>query len=189
MRKRELHCKAIAFMFAFWFAISWLQVIKDNSTGYGADVSWWNMFCVLGCIDANASEHMAIHEEQKGVIKAQYLEDLDCLARIIYAEGGKANYVSDDCCYYIGSVVINRVRSDVFPNSIKECVLQSGQYSTVHSSLFYERPNERSLQIAQELIDEGSKLPDNVLFQANFKQGSGVYAYTDTVYFLLQIRS
>lgn len=187
-RRSEMHCRAIAFIFAFWFAISWIQVIKDNSTGYGSDVSWWNMFAVLGCIDANASEHMALHEQRKGEANVEPYckytdEDLMWLAHIINAEGGGASYVTDDMCYGIGSVVLNRVESDIYPNTIQEVITQQGQYSSCGSRLWDIPITERSLEIAQELIDTGSKYPSNVLFQAEFTQGSGVYEKVQNMYF------
>lgn len=183
-RKRELHCKAIALMFALWFAISWLQIIKDNSTGCGAEPSWWNMFCVLGCIDANASEHLADYEANKGISKAKYMQDLDLLSRVIYSEGGGASWVSDDMCYGIGSVVLNRVEHKDFPNSIKEVVYQSGQYACINTRYFFEQPNERSLEIAEELLNGSeNRFPKDVVFQAQFTQGSGVYSHIQNMYF------
>lgn len=182
-RRKELHAKSIALMLALWFFISWWQIVLTNSDGAVADVSWWNMFHTLGILDANASEEMAYHEEHKAVSKEQYMNDLDLLARLIYAEGGGASWVADDMCYGIGSVALNRVESEFFPSSLEEVIYQQGQYACVNTHWFYEEPNERSLQIADELLNGGSIYPDNVLFQAEFTQGSGVYQKIQNMYF------
>ena len=110
-------------------------------------------------------------------------EDLEILARVINGEAGAA-YVADETRYYVGSVVLNRVASPYYPNNIHDVVFQYYQYScTWEGGRYYEEPPEYCWIIARDLLENGSKLPSNVLLQANFKQGDGVYAYMDTIYF------
>lgn len=59
-------------------------------------------------------------------------EDLDLLARIINAEAG-CDWIPDWVQRMVGSVVLNRVNSEHFPNSIREVIYQPGQYlSLIH---------------------------------------------------------
>ena len=57
------------------------------------------------------------------------------------------------------------------------------------AELMTVKPNERSYEIAEELLLKGQKgikeYPDNLLYHANFKQGI-VYAYSEGVYFCLR---
>ena len=111
------------------------------------------------------------------------VEDLDILARVINGEAGAA-YVADETRYYVGSVVLNRVKSPYYPDNIHDVVFQYYQYScTWEGGRYYEEPPEYCYVIARDLLENGSKLPDNVLLQANFVQGDGIYAYMDTIYF------
>ena len=109
-------------------------------------------------------------------------EDIDLLARLLFAEAG-SDWISDDTIYYVGSVVLNRVNSDLFPDTLYDVIYQAGQYSCTWSGGIYNEPTERCYRIAEDLLRNGSRLPEGVLFQAEFTQGSGVYVYQDNLYF------
>jgi len=126
--------------------------------------------------DYNENEYYEIMCEK-------YADDIDKLAHIINAECGGWDWCTDEMCYYTGSVVLNRVYSEWFPDTIEEVIFQEGQYSPVCSGSYYNEPNERSIRIAKDLVCYGSLLPPNVVFQANFKQGDGVYAQVQNMYF------
>lgn len=81
----------------------------------------------------------------------------------------------------VGSVLLNRVNSDLFPNSIRECVEQPGQYATA-GWLASQEPTEQVMEIAIDLLENGSQYPENVLYQANYPLGSGVYKTLYTSY-------
>lgn len=59
--------------------------------------------------------------------------DLELMAAIIYCEAGGESYEGQ---LAVGSVVMNRVNSGSFPNSISEVIYQSGQFSPVASGKF-----------------------------------------------------
>lgn len=184
MRKQDNVDKALIILFAgflFWFIASFWE-INAHSLESGYKYSKYNLINII-FTPAHASEYTARHEAKKGIARAEYLENLDLLARVINAEGGGADYVSDDMCYAIGSVVLNRVHSDRFPNSIKEVIFAHGQYDCVRTGTFYMEPNERSVQIADELLNGSSVLPESVVFQAEFTQGSGIYIKIQNMYF------
>ena len=108
--------------------------------------------------------------------------DLYILAHIINGEAGGCEWCSDTMCYYVGSVVLNRVGSDIFPNSISDVAFQSGQYACTWDGNYNKPMLERSWLIAEELLENGSVLPDYVLYQANFSQGN-VYCQEQNMYF------
>ena len=109
-------------------------------------------------------------------------EEVEMLAHLINGEAG-AEWCCDTTRYYVGSVVLNRVNHSDFPDTIAGVIWQSGQYACTWDGNYDRTPSDRCYEIARDLLENGSWLPDNVVFQANFSQGSGVYDYIDGVYF------
>lgn len=108
-------------------------------------------------------------------------EDLYLLSKIIYAEAG-SNWISDEWKMCVGEVVLNRVASFEFPNTIREVLEQPGQYYGKNNP-YFERlvPTERCVALAQRLLEGERHMEPSVVFQANFRQGGGVYLkYSDT---------
>lgn len=111
-------------------------------------------------------------------------EDIDLLARIIQLECG-ADWCSDELQYLTGAVIINRVDDPRFPNTIRDVIYSPGQYSTV-GLLYSIEPSERSIKVAEKIILWGVEdTPPDLVYQANFKQGSEVYRYLEGVYLCL----
>lgn len=109
-------------------------------------------------------------------------EELELLAHLIYAEAG-AEWCDDEMLYQVGSVVLNRMASDYFPSTMYEVIYQEGQYACTWDGNIEKEPDERAYRIAEDLLRNGSTLPENVIFQAQFKQGDGVYAKVQNMYF------
>lgn len=187
----------IGFMAICWCLYVLLSFLEVNahSLDHGYKYSKFNLFKI---ITANASEELAVYEQEKGErivhemiedgqiqphVDKEHQHNLELLAHVINAEGGGATWVSDKMCYYIGSVVLNRVKSKEFPNTIEEVINQPGQYSSVGCANWEVPISERSWEVAEDLLNEGSQLPDNIVFQAEFKQGSGVYEKVQNMYF------
>ena len=111
------------------------------------------------------------------------ISNINLLAKLIMAENGGAK--NDECLVLTGVVVLKRVKSKQYPNTIKEVIYQKGQYSTA-KNLNKINPNERALEIAEELLIYGvEEYPDNLVFQSMFKQGKRVYKKIGTEYFCL----
>lgn len=108
--------------------------------------------------------------------------DLYLLAHIIFAEAG-SDWCSDEMQMYVGSVVLNRVTSPNWPNTLYEVVYQPGQYECTWTGSFYNEPNQRAWDMAQWLLDNGSQLPAGVVYQSGSILGNGVYTQIDNVYF------
>ena len=119
-----------------------------------------------------------VAEDQPDMFSApqpQYSEsDLMLLAKVIYAEAG-SDFLSDEWKMCVGEVVLNRVASPEFPNTIPDVVYQPGQYHGARSGYIASLiPSERCIEIARRLLDGERIMEPSVVFQANFKQGSGV---------------
>ncbi|MCQ4023102.1 MULTISPECIES: Ig-like domain-containing protein [unclassified Ruminococcus] len=117
-------------------------------------------------------------------------DDLYCLAAVIWQESG-SYWLSDRCQLMVGNVVLNRVASSRFPNTIRGCLQSPGQYGPMAwnisipsgSNSIEKKAIERCFKNAKKLLEGHRELPSNVVFQANFPQGSGTYAYEGGLYF------
>lgn len=98
---------------------------------------------------------------------------------------GEAQNCSREEQMYVGSVVLNRLNSDLFPKqtTIRKVVTAKGQYACFKDGNAYKTPTDTNKEVAMELLKNGSVLPENVVFQALFKQGDGVYCQINKTYF------
>ena len=131
-------------------------------------------------VEINLSEKVELPKEE--IIVNEY--ELSLMAHLLMGECG-ATYNEDEMLYLTGVVVLNRVQSEYFPNSIEEVIYQPSQYqcTELEDSGFYKEPTERCWRIAEDLLIHGYDVPNNVLYQAEFKQGSGVYKKVQNMYF------
>lgn len=133
------------------------------------------------------------HEESDREPETWYTEEeLEILAIIIYQEAG-ANAISDETRLMVGNVFLNRVYSDGFPDTFREVALQARQYGTLHwtgirwperaQDAAEEQAVQRAYDIAKRLLDGERVLDEDVVWQAEFQQGTEVVAYSDGIYF------
>ena len=107
--------------------------------------------------------------------------DRDCLVRAIYFE---ANRSSDDGLLALGSVVMNRVNSGIFPDTICGVVGQRGQFAAgVLTRQMQKRDEERIERIAAQIL-EGKRHPQiaNAMY---FHQAGLHFRYGDMHYVLV----
>lgn len=119
-------------------------------------------------------------------------EELEMLALVIYQEAG-----GDDCSnetrMMVGTVVMNRVADSRFPDSLYEVLTQEGQYGRLHWTglVWAERasnPGEahavaRAYECAERILLGERLLPEDVIWQAEFPQGTETVVYQDGTYF------
>ena len=110
-------------------------------------------------------------------------EDYEYLLMTIVGEAQNCSKLHQ---MYVGSVVLNRLHSTKYfsyGDCIKNIVLAPSQYTCFANGLAYREPTDLNIEVANELIANGSILPANVIFQAEFEQGHGVYAQIGNTYF------
>ena len=112
-----------------------------------------------------------------GALHPAYADEYteDDLYELSHVIAGEANDSSKIMKQYVGSVVLNRVADERFPNTVYEVVHQQGQYSCTWDGNFSKEPNEETLEVAKDLLENGSIIDASVVWQAEFRQGSGVY--------------
>lgn len=107
-------------------------------------------------------------------------DDVDLLARLLTCEMG-CSWIADEQQLYVGSVVLNRVASDLFPDTLQEVIYQPGQYAPAISGWIETvQPDERTIGNARWLLENGSVLPENVLYQSTVVQGPVYDCYYDS---------
>lgn len=108
--------------------------------------------------------------------------DLDLLSRVVYSEAG-SSWLSDEHQRAVASVVLNRVADSRFPNTIYGVVYQRGQYACVNNGMIKRTPNQRAINNAKYVLENGVTIPTNVVWQAQFRQGKGLWKYIEGHYF------
>ena len=134
------------------------------------------------------------NEAQKAIAGYQKLaqysdEDIRILTTTVFHEAG---HTTEQLRQYVAQVVLNRVADSRFPDTVKGVITQPGQYSTKYATVeaanaiqatdskngtYYYGICEDSVKAA--MMGE-VEMPSNVLYQANFSQGKGVWK---SVYF------
>lgn len=134
------------------------------------------------------------NEAQKAIAGYQKLaqysdEDIRILTTTVFHEEG---HTTEQLRQYVAQVVLNRVEDSRFPDTVKGVITQPGQYSTKYATVeaanaiqatdskngtYYYGICEDSVKAAMMGQVE---MPSNVLYQANFSQGKGVWK---SVYF------
>lgn len=125
-------------------------------------------------------EETTLIEEPTEPVPSYSKEDLILLAQLIESEGGIESY---QCKLYIGSVVLNRVNHESFPNTLRGVIFQASSDGVHQFSVTYVRkdgtraidctPSEESLKAAEYLLIHGTQLPPDILvFYADYcKEG------------------
>ena len=85
------------------------------------------------------------------------------LSRIINAESGNQPLEGKIA---VGNVVLNRVASSIFPDTVYEVIFQRNQFTPVHNGSIYKTPNAESV-IAAKLCLEGVNTAGNSLYFVN----------------------
>ena len=128
-------------------------------------------------------------------VKRYTQEEYEYLAHGINAENGKelSNELKTNMLQiYTGQVMINRKNQNFMgASTIREVLYTPGQYACVSDHSWENPITESSYQNAEILLSGQDyselygipKMPDNVIYQAEFPQGSGVWMKIDKTYF------
>ena len=104
--------------------------------------------------------------------------DLYWLSRIIYAESGNQPLEGKIA---VGNVVLNRVASSLFPNSVYDVIFQRNQFTPASSGSINRVPSEDAV-IAAKLCLDGANTADNALYFVNPKASPNSWASRNCTY-------
>jgi len=143
------------------------------------EAAYWQQNTVVGDVvivaTPNAPERTPNMEELKLItepVPPYEPEELYILAHLLC---GEKQTGSVECQKAVGSVVLNRVNHRNYPDDIRSVVFQRGQYACTWDGNYDRTPTERNWEVADWLLRYGSIAPANVIYQAQFRQGSGVW--------------
>lgn len=99
-------------------------------------------------------EAMGISDVQtaaaSGGTASAYADDVELLARLIHGEARGEPYVG---MVAVGAVVLNRVRSSKFPNTIAGVIYQAGAFDAVADGQINLTPGEQSRRAARDALN------------------------------------
>ena len=81
---------------------------------------------------------------------SSYQSDVELLARLIHGEARGEPYVG---MVAVGAVVLNRVKSSRFPNTLAGVIYQSGAFDAVSDGQINLTPNEQSRRAARDALN------------------------------------
>lgn len=81
---------------------------------------------------------------------SSYSSDVELLARLIHGEARGEPYVG---MVAVGAVVLNRVRSSKFPNTLAGVIYQAGAFDAVSDGQINLTPNEQSRRAARDALN------------------------------------
>jgi len=110
-----------------------------------------NNLAVDGIAGKNTLEAMGIfNSSSSSGSSSSNSSDLNLLARVIYGEARGEPYTGQVA---VGAVVLNRVRSSSFPNTISGVVYQSGAFDAVRDGQINLTPNSTAKKAAQDALN------------------------------------
>ncbi len=77
------------------------------------------------------------------------INEMDILAKVIYSESRGEPYKGQVA---VGAVVMNRIQSSQFPDTIKEVVFQNGAFTAVSDGQYWLTPNETAYKAALDAV-------------------------------------
>lgn len=148
---------------------------------------------------AEIAREIGLDEEDPIIQRASYLwlceeNTIRILANVIFNEAG-CKYCTDRHQQLVACVILNRIRSDEFPNTIEEVISQRRQYSKKYLQnlpTYLESDDDMKRCFDNAILAYLGKVecPDNVLYQSEYSDlGSGHYevyyvkALNSTTYF------
>ena len=109
-----------------------------------------NNLAVDGIAGKNTLEAMGIFNSSSSSSSSSNSSNLNLLARVIYGEARGEPYTGQVA---VGAVVLNRVRSSSFPNTISGVVYQSGAFDAVRDGQINLTPNSTAKKAAQDALN------------------------------------
>ena len=106
-----------------------------------------------GVIGSATAEAMGLSVRTAAAVSStasSYQSDVELLARLIHGEARGEPYVG---MVAVGAVVLNRVKSSRFPNTLAGVIYQSGAFDAVSDGQINLAPNEQSRRAARDALN------------------------------------
>ena len=163
-------------------ALALAAVAVPAGAAYDPDTDYMAAMCAAATAGDYAAGLAAAEARAEKVAEMELdyppvdFEELWLLSKIIYAEAG-SNWLDMEWKMAVGEVVLNRMASPEFPDTMREVLEQPGQYYGRGSRYFENlRPSPACVEAARRLLEGERVLGEpGVVFQSNYRLGSGVF--------------
>ncbi|WP_158221452.1 cell wall hydrolase [Terribacillus sp. 7520-G] len=107
-------------------------------------------------------QHSA-HLSEAVIEQKQYTaEEIELLQKLVQAETSGEDYIGKVA---VATVVLNRMESDEFPDSIHDVIMQEGQFQPVSSGVIWEsHPTDETVQAVADALVRRDDMQDIVWF-------------------------
>lgn len=109
-----------------------------------------NKLAVDGIVGPKTAAAMGINLNSSSGGTTQSSSDLNLLAKCIYAEARGESYTGQVA---VGAVILNRVKSAKFPNSIAGVIYQPWAFTCVNDGQINLTPNQTAIKAAQDALN------------------------------------
>lgn len=118
-----------------------------------AAVKWFqskNGLVVDGIAGTKTLQAMGIYSSSSSSSSSSNSNNLNLLARLVYGEARGEPYTGQVA---VAAVVLNRVKSSSFPNTISGVIYQSGAFDVVRDGQINLTPNSTAIKAAQDALN------------------------------------
>ncbi len=148
------------------------------ASGFGA-MEYGNMIVVNSGIsiadsaDSNGGAYTGIHSNPYNLTT----DDIYLMARLIHAEARGEPFTGQVA---VGAVLVNRLKSGIFPDSIERIIFSSGEFCTVRDGQIYMTPDARAIRAAR-IAASGWDPTDGALYFYNPAKSTSRWIFTRDV--------
>ena len=131
---------------------------------------------LLGVPDAEAQE------QPKTEIT---MEEFDLMAACVMAESGGEDFETQ---YWVAETILNRRKSPLFPDTIKEVIMEPGQFAVVsEGTIWTVTPTDSVYEAVQSALEEDN-VPEEILYftSEGYLLGTEPYRKVGNMYFSTQ---
>lgn len=143
------------------------KICRQMESDYAILLDHWKNKC------ASLEEENAMLRQQLGEVEKEPLykfteEEVDMLARCVEAEAGNPKNHSTSQ-KYITQVILNRVESSKFPNTLKGVIYEKSnngvvQFSVAYNGVMNRTVQQETLDNVRDVLQNGTDLPKYVCF-------------------------
>lgn len=165
--------------YALQMAVIYEQMRNAKIEDLGLDYPKWHFIRDAKDVD-EAREGF-----KRATAKASYSdEEVDLLCRAVYAEAG-SDWIPDWVQRGVTSVILNRVHSASYPNTIYSVLYQSSpciQWACAFNGSMNQVPNQRTINNVKYVLEHGTTMPAGVTGFNSVSNGYATYAYYNNPY-------
>lgn len=111
---------------------------------------------------AKIDVHAPVAVRETSVNKSRFTpKEIDLLERLVHAEAGGEPFLGKVA---VANVVLNRVKSKKFPNTISEVIYAKNQFSPIWDGRIKNKPSDESKLAVKSAIEGQKAVPDGIAF-------------------------